>query len=87
MIQRFALDRSCDDTGHFGSTACSSDPGSRRRRGRKPLAWPALEMILFALDTLPPQHPGRDATILFAAHVVEPNSSVGTCFAADFVAE
>jgi hypothetical protein len=37
--------------------------GCKRRRGRKPMAVPAWEMMPFALDT-PPQYPQRVAAIL-----------------------
>ena len=38
------------------------------RRGRKPMAAPAWEMMPFALDT-PPQHPQQDAAILLGIPV------------------
>ena len=56
--------------------------GRKRRRGRKPMAAPAWEMMPFALDT-PPQHPQQDAAVLLA----QPNDVPGDNLAADLVAE
>ena len=56
--------------------------GRKRRRGRKPMAAPAWEMMPFALDT-PPQHPQQDAAVLLA----QPNVVPGDNLAVDLVAE
>ena len=56
--------------------------GRKRRRGRKPMAAPAWEMMPFALDT-PPQHPQQDAAVLLA----QPNDVPGDNLTADLFAE
>lgn len=56
--------------------------GRKRRRGGKPMAAPAWEMMLFALDT-PPQHPQQDTAVLLG----EPNVVPGDNLAADLVHE
>lgn len=55
--------------------------GRKRRRGRKPMAAPAWEMMPFALDT-PPQHPQQDPAILLGIPV-----AAGANLAADLVVE
>jgi hypothetical protein len=55
--------------------------GRKRRRGRKPMAAPAWEMMPFALDT-PPQHPQQDAAILLGNPVAD-----GDNLAADLAVE
>ena len=56
--------------------------GRKRRRGRKPLAAPAWEMMPFALDT-PPIHPQQDAAILLG----NPGAGAGANLVANLVAE
>ena len=59
--------------------------GRKRRRGRKPLAAPAWEMMQFAIDT-PPQHPQQDDAILLGQPVAQ-HEAVGEDLAADLVVE
>ena len=59
--------------------------GRKKRRGRKPLAAPAWEMMQFAIDT-PPHHPQQDDAILLG-HAVAQNEVAGGDLAADLVAE
>ena len=61
--------------------------GRKRKRGRKPLAAPAWEMMPFAIDT-PPQHPQQDPGILLGAiPAMAPNLVAGENLVADLVAE
>ena len=59
--------------------------GRKRRRGRKPLAAPAWEMMQFAIDT-PPQHPQQDDAILLGQPVAQ-HEAFGEDLAADLVVE
>jgi hypothetical protein len=61
--------------------------GRTRKRGRKPMAAPAWEMMPFAIDT-PPQHPQQDQAILLGAiPVVVPNAVAGANLVADLIEE